>query len=73
MKRWTIVYGDGAKDDHLAFTDSNARDSSFNANKVLDRLEHSNGTVTTLSERTRVVPELQGHGIPSIRKVLEKP
>ena len=73
MKRWTIVYGDGANDDILAITDYIARDSSINANKVLDRLEHRIGTLTTLPECGRVVPELQWHGISSIRDVFEKP
>jgi plasmid stabilization system protein ParE len=73
VKRWRIIYSDGANDDILAITDYIARDSSINANKVLDRLEHRIGTLTTLPERGRVVPELQWHGISSIREVFEKP
>ena len=73
MKRWTIVSSGGAHDDILAITDSIARDNSINANNVLDRLEHRIGTLTTLPERGRVVPELLWHGISSIREVFEKP
>lgn len=73
MKRWTITYGDGAKDDILSITDYIARDSAINADKVLDRLEHRVGTLATLPERGRVVPELQWHGISSVREVIEKP
>ena len=73
MKRWTIIYGDGAKDDILGIVDYIARDSAINANKVLDRLEHRIGTLTSLPERGRVVPELQWHGISNLREVFEKP
>jgi plasmid stabilization system protein ParE len=73
VKRRTIVYGDGAKDDILAITDYIACDSAINAGKVLDRLEYRIDTLAALPERGRVVPELQWHGITSIREVLEKP
>jgi len=73
VKRWTIIYGDGAKDDILGIVDYIARDSAINANKVLDRLEHRIGTLTSLPERGRVVPELQWHGISNLREVFEKP
>ena len=73
MKRWTVIYGDGAMDDILAITDYIARDSAINAGKVLDRLEHRIGSLTTLPERGRVVPELQWHGISNTREVFEKP
>ncbi len=73
MKRWTIVYGDGAKDDILGITDYIARDSALNAGKVLDRLEHRIGTLAMFPARGRVVPELQWHGISTIREVVERP
>lgn len=73
MKRWTIVYSDGAAGDILGIADFIARDSSINADKVLDRLESRIGTLTTLPERGRVVPELQWHGISNIREIFEKP
>lgn len=73
MKRWAIVYGDGAQGDILGITDFIARDSAINAEKVLDRLESRIGTLTTLPERGRVVPELQWHGISNIREIFEKP
>ena len=73
MKRWTVTYGDGARDDILGITDYIARDSAINAGKVLDRLESRIGTLANLPERGRVVPELQWHGISNIREVFEKP
>ena len=73
MKRWTIVYSDGAAGDILGITDFIVRDSAINADKVLDRLESRIGTLTTLPERGRVVPELQWHGISNIREIFEKP
>ena len=73
MKRWTVIYGDGAKDDILAITDGIAQDSAINAGKAIDRLEHRIGTLATLPERGRVVPELQWHGISNVREILEKP
>jgi len=73
VKRWTIVYGDGAQADILGITDFIACDSTINADKALDRLEHRIGTLATLPERGRVVPELQWHGISSIREIIEKP
>jgi plasmid stabilization system protein ParE len=73
VKRRTIIYGDGAKDDILAIADDIARDNAINAGKALDRLEHRIGTLTTLPERGRVVPELQWHGITSVREIVEKP
>ena len=73
MKRWTIVYSDGAAGDILGIADFFARDSVINADKVLDRLESRIGTLTTLPERGRVVPELQWHGISNTREILERP
>lgn len=73
MKRWTVVYGEGAKDDILAITDYIARDSSLNADKVLDRLQARIHTLQLLPERGRVVPELQWHGITTVREILERP
>ena len=73
MKRWTIVYSDGAAGDILGITDFIGRDSAINADKVVDRLESRIGTLTTLPERGRVVPELQWHGISTIREIFEKP
>jgi toxin ParE1/3/4 len=73
VKRWAIVYGDGAKGDILGIADFIARDSSINAEKSLDRIEGRIGTLTTLPERGRVVPELQWHGISNIREIFEKP
>ncbi len=67
------MYGDGAKDDILGITDYIARDSAINADKVLERLGHRIGTLATLPERSRVVPELQWHGISSVCEVFEKP
>jgi plasmid stabilization system protein ParE len=73
MKRWSIVYGDGAMDDILAITDFIARDSAINADKALDRLERRIATLASLPTRGRIVPELQWHGITTIREILEKP
>lgn len=73
MKRWIVVYGEGAKGDILGITDFIARDSSINAEKSLDRIEGRIGTLTTIPERGRVVPELLWHGISKIREVFEKP
>jgi len=73
MKHWIVIYGDGAKDDILGIVDYIARNSSINADKVLDRLEHRISTLTTLPERGRIAPELQWHGISTIREVFEKP
>jgi len=67
------TYGDGAKADILSITDYIVSDSAINAGKVLDRLEHRIGTLATLPERGRVVPELQWHGISNIREIFEKP
>ena len=52
MKRWTIVYSDGAAGDILGITDFIARDNAINADKVLERLESRIGTLTTLPERS---------------------
>lgn len=73
MKRWTIIYGDGAEGDILGITDFIARDSAINAEKALERLEHRIGTLATLPERGRVVPELHWHGISNVREIFEKP
>ena len=73
MKRRTIIYGDGAEGDILGITDFIARDSAINAMKALERLEHRIGTLATLPERGRVVPELHWHGISSVREIFEKP
>ena len=73
MKRWTIIYGDGAEGDILGITDFIARDSAINAVKALDRLEHRIGTLVTLPERGRVAPELHWHGISNVREIFEKP
>ena len=56
MKRWIIIYSDGAKNDILGITDYISQASTMNAEKVLDRLEHCIGTLSTLPERGRVVP-----------------
>jgi len=79
MKRRSIVYGDGVKSDILATTDFIAHDSATSAtnaltdDKALQRLELRLGTLATLPERGRVVPELNWHGIASVREVIEKP
>lgn len=73
MKRWVIVYGDGAKGDILGITDFIARDSSINAEKALERIKGRIGSLITMPERGRVVPELLWHGISDIREVFEKP
>lgn len=73
MKRWTVVYGDGAKADILAIADFIARDSVINANKAMDRLEQRIRTLHVLPERGRIVPELQWHGMTSVREIFEKP
>lgn len=73
MKRWVIVYGDGAKGDILGITDFISRDNSINAEKALERIECRIGTLITLPERGRVVPELLWHGISDIREIFEKP
>jgi plasmid stabilization system protein ParE len=73
MKRWKVTYGDGAKDDILAITDFISHDSTINADKVLDQLEDRIRTLDRLPERGRIVPELQWHGINTIREIFEKP
>ena len=73
MKRWVIVYGDGAKGDILGIADFISRDIANNSEKALGRIENRIGTLTTLPERGRVVPELLWHGIPDIREIFEKP
>jgi plasmid stabilization system protein ParE len=73
VKRWTVVYSDGAKVDILGIVDYIARDSVINADKVLARLEKRIRTLDLLPERGRVVPELQWHGMTSVREIFEKP
>lgn len=73
MKRWHVVYGDGARNDILGIADHIAHDSPINAEKALGRLEQRIGTLATLPERGRIVPELQWHGITNVREILEKP
>ena len=73
MKHWTLIYGDGALNDILDITAYIANDSAINADKVMARLEQRISTLTTMPERGRVVPELQWHGINSVREVFEKP
>ncbi|MBA3699735.1 MAG: type II toxin-antitoxin system RelE/ParE family toxin [Planctomycetes bacterium] len=73
MKPWSLVYGDGAMDDILGITTYIAHDSTINADKVMPRLEHRIATLTTMPERGRVVPELQWHGITTVREIFEKP
>ena len=73
MKRRTVVYGDGAKGDILAILDYIADQDAINAGKVLDRLQARIGALDLLSERGRVVPELQWHGLTSVREIFEKP
>lgn len=78
MKRRLIRYGDGARGDILAATpettgDFTARDSPINADKVLARLDERIRALDLLAERGRVVPELQWHGINTVREVFEKP
>ena len=73
MKRWAIIYGDGAAGDILGVTDFIARDSAINSEKALDRLGHRIGTLTILPERGRVVPELHWHGISNVHEIFEKP
>ena len=73
MKRRNIVYGEGAKGDILGIIDFIAGDSAINAEKSLARLERRIGTLATLPERGRVVPELHWHGISNVREVFEKP
>jgi toxin ParE1/3/4 len=73
VKHWGIVYADGAKGDILGSTDIISRDRNINADKALARLESRIGTLKTLPERGRVVPELHWHGITNIREVLENP
>ena len=73
VKHWTISYGDGAKSDILGIVDYIAGDSSIKAEKALDRLEQRISTLATLPERGRAVPELQWHGITTVREILERP
>lgn len=73
MKAWSLVYGDGAMDDIVSIASYIARDSTINAEKAMERLERRIATLTTMPERGRVVPELQWHGITSVREVFEKP
>jgi len=73
VKRWSIIYGDGATNDILGITDYISRDNGINAEKALDQLEHRIGTLATLPERGRIVSELQWHGITNVREILEKP
>lgn len=73
MKHWIIIFSDGAKDDILGITDYISQASTINAEKVLGRLEHRMGTLSTLPERGRVVPELRWHGITNVFEIFEKP
>lgn len=74
MKRWRVIYGDEAKGDILGIVDYIlARNNLINADKALARLEDRIGTLTTLPDRGRVVPELSWHGITNVHEILEKP
>jgi toxin ParE1/3/4 len=73
MKRWQVIYGDGARNDILGIVDYIANDSVINADKALSRLEQRIATLTTMPERGRIVPELQWHGISHVREIFEKP
>lgn len=73
MRRWDVIYDDGAREDILEIVDFIARDSAINADKVLDRIEHRIATLATLPERGRIVPELQWHGITTVREIGERP
>lgn len=73
MKRWTVIYSGGAKADILGIVDYIALDSIVNADKVLARLEKRIRTLDLLPERGRIVPELQWHGMTSVREIFEKP
>ncbi len=73
MTRWTVTYSDGAKEDILGIVDYIAHDSVINADKVLARLEKRIRTLDLLPERGRIVPELQWHGMTSVREIIEKP
>ncbi len=57
----------------MRIADYIASDSKINADKALARFEQRIGTLSTLPERGRVVPELQWHGITNVREVCEKP
>ncbi len=73
MKRRTVVYSDSAKDDILGLVDYIALDSVINVDKILARLEKRIRALDLLSERSRIVPELQWHGMISVREICEKP
>ncbi len=73
MKRRTLVYGDGTRDDLLGIVAYIATDSEINANKVLDRLEAKIASLTVMAGRGRIVPELRWHGITNVHEVFEGP
>lgn len=68
-----VEWTDAARADLRAIAIHIADDSLDNALVVVDRLERRAGSLTTLSVRGRVVPELHRIGVKRYRELIEGP
>lgn len=68
-----VEWTDAARADLRAISFHIADDSLDNALVVVDRLEKRAGSLTTLSVRGRVVPELRRIGLKRYRELIEGP
>jgi toxin ParE1/3/4 len=71
--KFEVIWSEVAVRDLERIVEDIADDSSINAERVLDRLEHAAESLSTLPVRGRVVPELKRLEVTSIRELVVRP
>ena len=72
-RTYAVEWANAARDDLQAIVDYLADDDVHVALQVMDRIETTAGTLTTVPLRGRIVPELAAFGIRTYRELILKP
>ena len=72
-RRYDVEWTDVAREDLSAIADHIADDSIEAALKIMERIEGSAQTLTTVPDRGRVVPELRQVGVRQYRELIVSP
>jgi len=71
--KYKIIWTSVAENDLKNIIEYNSVDSPQNAIKILEKIKKKVSNLYTLSERGRIVPELQGQGILQYRELVIPP
>ena len=71
--KYKIIWTSVAENDLKNIIEYNSVDSPQNAIKILEKIKKKASNLYTLSERGRIVPELQGQGILQYRELVIPP